>query len=150
MEVFPIKTSIVRQAYEYWQSKCVGGRLPRRADIRPEEIARLLPYLFLVDAIGDPPEFKFRLVGTQINQWAGDEYTGVTLNEAEYGPNWRLVHDIYSRVWRERRPDYSEYSAPWQGRDFLHYERIVAPMSNDGAAIDMLFGALNVVPRAKG
>ena len=149
METFPIKTSVVRQAYDYWRSKRDGDRLPRRADIRPEEIARLLPYLFLVDVIGDPPVFRFRLVGTQVNQWAGREYTGVTINAAEYGPNWRLVHDIYLGVWRSRAPVYSEYAAPWQSRDFLYYERIVAPMSNDGTAVDMLFGALNVVPRAK-
>ena len=149
METFPFKTSIVRQAYEYWQSKGVGGRLPRRADIRPEEIVRLLPYVFLVDVIGDPPAFRFRLVGTQINQWAGGEYTGVTINEAEYGPNWRRIHDIYLDVWRKRAPVHSEYEAPWKTRDFLYYERIVAPMSNDGVAVDMLFGALNVVPRAK-
>lgn len=141
------KTAIVRQAYEYWRSKCAGGRLPRRADIRPEEIPGLLPYLFLVDVIGDPPTFRYRLVGTQINQWAGREYTDVALDEREYGPNWRLVHDIYADVVKRREPVLSEYSAPWKERDFLTYERIVAPLSSDGAAVDMLLGALNVLPR---
>ena len=149
METPEFKTDIVRRAYEYWRGKCAGGRLPRRADIRPEEMAPLLPNIFLVDVIAAPaggaPRFKFRLVGTQINVWAGREYTGVFLNETEYGPNWKLVYDIYTRAVRERAPVRSEYSAPWQGREYLTYERLVAPLSNDGAAVDMLFGALDVI-----
>jgi len=95
--------------------------------------------------IGDPPSFKFRLVGTQITQWAARDYTGATLNEAEYGPQWRRVHDIYVDVLRVRAPIHSEYDAPWSGRDFLSYERIVAPLSRDGLAVDMLFGALDML-----
>jgi hypothetical protein len=123
----------------------VGDRLPRRADIRAEEIPRLLPYVFLVDVIGDPPAFRFRLVGTQIAVWAGRDYTGAMLDEPSYGPNWRMVHEIYAKVVATRVPAYSEYSAPWQEREFLTYERIIAPLSSDGATIDMLFGALDVV-----
>jgi hypothetical protein len=141
-------TDVVRQAYDYWRSKCAGGRPPRRADLRPEEIAPLLPYMFLVDVVGDPPTFKYRLVGTQINDWAGREFTGVALNEREYGPNWQLVHDIYAGVVKTREPVRSEYSAPWREREFLIYERIVAPLSSDGETIDMLFGALDVVRHA--
>lgn len=149
MSEFAFKTDIVRQAHEYWRSKRSGDRLPCRADIRPEEIARLLPYVFLVDVIGDPPAFKYRLVGTQINQWAGGEHTGVSVNEREYGPDWQLVHDIYMSVLSKRAPVYSEYSALWRAHDFLWYERIIAPLSSDGTSVDMLFGALNMVPRSQ-
>jgi hypothetical protein len=147
MDQFRFKTRVVRESYEYWLSKCRGDRLPRRRDIRPEEIARLLPHIFLVDVAGDPPSFKFRLVGTQITQWAAGEYTGVTVNEAEYGPNWRRVYDSYLQAVRTRAPVYSEYSAPWMEREFLFYERIIAPLSEDGATVSMLFGALDVIPK---
>ena len=146
MQQFSFKTRVVRESYEYWLGKCCGDRLPRRRDIRPEEIARLLPHIFLVDVAGDPPSFKFRLVGTQITQWAGGEYTGVAVNEAEYGPNWRRVYDIYLQSVRTRAPVHSEYSAPWKEREFLVYERIIAPMSDDGVTVDTLFGALDVIP----
>lgn len=147
MQRFSFKTRTVRESYEYWRGKCRGDRLPSRRDIRPEEIVRLLPHIFLVDVAGDPPAFKFRLVGTQIRQWAAGEYTGVTVNEAEYGPNWRRVYDIYLQVVQTRAPMHSEYSAPWKEREFLYYERIIAPLSDDGVAVNMLFGALDVVPK---
>lgn len=145
MDRFPFKTRVVRESYEYWLSKCRGDGLPRRRDIRPEEIVRLLPHIFLVDVAGDPPTFKFRLVGTQITEWAAGEYTGVTVNESEFGPNWRRVYDIYRGAVEKRAPAHSEYSAPWKEREFLFYERIVAPLSDDGVSINMLFGALDVV-----
>jgi hypothetical protein len=148
MKPFSFKSSIVRGSYEYWLSKCAGTRLPRRADIRAKEIPRLLPYVFLVDVVrarGDPPAFRFRLVGTQIITWAGRDHTGAMIDEPSYGPNWRQVHEIYAGVVATREPAYSEYSAPWQGREFLTYERIIAPLSGDGETIDMLFGALDVL-----
>jgi hypothetical protein len=36
------KTTIIAQAVEYWTSKADLGRLPSRADIKPEEIRRFL------------------------------------------------------------------------------------------------------------
>ena len=32
-------------------------------------------------------------------------------------------------------------------REFLVYERIIAPLSDDGVAVNMLFGALDIVPK---
>ena len=40
---------------EYWRGKCDGRAMPARADIDPLEIPRLLPYVYLVDVLDDPP-----------------------------------------------------------------------------------------------
>ena len=71
MDPSQIKTSVVRQALAYWRSKQVDSRLPSRSDIRPEEVPRLLPYLFLVDVTRRPIGFRFRLVGTAFTEWSG-------------------------------------------------------------------------------
>jgi hypothetical protein len=147
-EMFTFKSQTVKQAYDYWRSKCHGDRLPSRADIRPSEITRLLPYVYLVDVIGDPPAFRYRLVGTQFYSWTGREYTGVTVDAAEYGPNWENIYKDYCAAVRGRAPVCSEYiAAPWPEREFLTYERIIAPLSDDGLAVNMLFGALDVLPK---
>lgn len=140
------KSSVVRDAYEYWRRKRTGARLPSRRDIKPEEVAHLLPYLFLVDVTSAPVGFRFRLVGTEIIRWAAREYTGVGLNETEYGPHWRRVFDAYLLSVRTRTAQHSEYTAPWVSREFFYYERVIAPLSNDGETVDMLFGALYPVP----
>lgn len=139
------RTTIVRQAYHYWLGKCVRGRLPRRADLRPEEMRAFLPYVFLVDVVPAPLGFRFRLVGTQVTAWAEKEYTGRAVDERDYGPQWRRIFDIYAAVVASRRPRLDIYDAPWVSREFVRYERLIAPLSSDGQAIDMLFGTLHTI-----
>lgn len=136
------KTAVVRLVYEYWLGKCVRGRLPRRADLHPEEMRGFLPYVFLVDVTQAPLAFRFRLVGTKIAEWSGKEFTGLAVDEDAYGPNWRRVFDLYANVVDNRRPRLDIWDAPWVSREFVRYERLVAPLSSDGQVIDMLFGAL--------
>lgn len=143
------KTAVVRQAYAYWLGKCVRGRLPARADLRPEEMRAFLPFLFLVDVGQDPRTFRFRLVGTKITEWAGKEYTGLAVEEASYGPHWRRVFDTYAAIVDSRRPQLDIWDAPWASREFVRYERLIAPLSSDGQTIDMLFGALHILPAEK-
>lgn len=147
MNSLKIETKVVQRVHDYWCAKRVGDRLPRRADIRPEELKDLLPYLFLVNVAGPPIEFVFRLTGTAITQWAGRDYTGATLNERDFGSNWRQVFEDYETARRTRRPCHSIGPASWQRREFLLCERIVTPLSNDGVTVDMLFGALCVIPQ---
>lgn len=141
-----IKTRAVRQTYEYWLGKSAAGRVPRRTDIKPEELRTALPYIFLVDVSLDPLGFRFRLVGTAINEWAGKEYTRVAVTAAEYGPEWLRVFESYRAVVDTCAPQLDEYFAPWRDRQFRYYERMIAPLSQDGDRIDMLFGALHVLP----
>ncbi|MBI3497059.1 MAG: PAS domain-containing protein [Proteobacteria bacterium] len=139
------KTAVVKQAHDYWLSKAAPGRLPARAEIELEEIKHLLPYVFLVDVAGNPTEFRFRLVGTEIDAWAGKPYTGLAVNERDYGPQWRRIYDEYLEVVRTRAPRFSRYRAPWVSKEYRLYERFIAPLSNSGGAVDMLFGALHMV-----
>lgn len=147
-QTFSFKTEIVRQAHDYWLSKRRGDRLPCRSDIKPAEITRLLSRVYLVDVIGDPPSFRYRLVGTQFYLWTHREYTGVTVNAAEYGPSWENIYNDYLVAVRGRVPVHSEYvAAPWPEREFLTYERIILPLSDDGTTVNILFGALEVISK---
>jgi hypothetical protein len=136
------RTAIVERAFRYWSSKCKAGRPPSRADLRPEEIPQLLPHVFLVDVTQAPLEFRFRLVGTEICNLAGRDYTGLRVNPQEYGPDWKSVFEVYWRVIHTATPEAAVRRAPWLTREFLLYERLIAPLSSDGTTVDMLFGAL--------
>jgi len=151
LDLKQFKMPVVRDACRYWLSKCGQNPMPRRMDIRPEELRALLPYIFLVDVSANHPvEFRFRLVGSEISIWAGKEYTGLTVNETDYGPQWRRIHDLYLDVVASRQPRRDIYHAAWVGREFLYYERFLAPLSSDGETVDMLFGSLHVTGRDEG
>jgi hypothetical protein len=143
------KTAPMRRLAAYWLSKCTADRLPSRTAILPEEIVRDLPFVYLVDVLDEPPAFRFRLVGTQVSIWSERDYTGTTLNAAEYGPKWEPIHNAYRDLVAARRPMASELYAPWLKREFHYYERFIAPLSEDNTRINMIYGALHVIEKPK-
>jgi hypothetical protein len=145
IDLAAFKTLKVRQAYEYWLGKSAGGLLPRRSDIKPEELRGLLAFVFLIDVTQVPLTFAFRVVGTQLTQWAGREYTGFTFSHGDGEPNWKSVFDDYRSVVVTRLSRRDERKSPWASKESYRFERMVAPLSNYGSTVDMLFGALDVL-----
>ncbi len=145
LDAATLRTPKVRRAYQYWLSKSVGGRLPSRSDIKPRELVDLLDQLFLVEVTPEPLTFTFRLVGTKLTKWAGLEYTGLAFSARTVAPNWEDVFDTFCRVVKTRLPRRDGQRAPWANKEFYWIEQMVAPLSNDGKSVDMLFGAIEVL-----
>jgi hypothetical protein len=127
--------------HAYWCEKRGERAAPGRADIRPEEISDLLPNVYLIDVMGEPPRFRFRLVGTGIVHEYGRDFTGKFLDELDLGGAAAAISSDCERVARECRP----IAGMWRftkndGRE-LSYERVILPLSSDGKRVDMLLGA---------
>lgn len=123
--------------------------MPRRADIRPEEITQDLPFICLVDVLRDPLAFRYRLVGTRVSAWSMRDYTGSTVNDAQYGPKWKIIFDAYCEIVERREPSAAELFAPWFRQEYRYYERLLAPLSEDGQTVNIIYGALHAVEPPK-
>src|SRR5258706_12470685 len=145
LDAATLRTPKVRRAYQYWLIKSVGGRLPSRSDIKPRELVDLLDQLFLVEVAREPLTFTFRLVGTKLTKWAGLEYTGLAFSARTVAPNWEDVFETFCRVVKTRLPRRDGQRAPWANNVFYCIEQMVAPLSNDGKIVDMLFDAIEVL-----
>src|SRR3546814_12264962 len=77
----------LRVLARYWVTRCRDGLGPRRADIDPLEFPPLLPNVILLDRIATPQgdRFRFRLAGTAVVDFAGQELTGRYLDEVQIG-----------------------------------------------------------------
>ncbi len=137
----------VRALYEYWRSIHPGpGRLPGRAAVDPMAIPRLLPYIMLLDVVGQPPRFRYRLIGTRMVDALGTDFTGRWLDEAHVRPDGSLpVFPSYVRVatqglhdWRRGAPHFAGYLDRC-----TELERIFLPLATDGKTVDMIL-AINV------
>jgi len=134
-----------REFLTYWHGKCPppedGGGFPTRADIAPEEILKLLPYIFMLDVVveGGTQDFRFRPVGTAIMDIEG-EHTGQLLSgmfpdREAYRVLWQQYQDAAAgKVWVRHE------TLRWQGRDHLHYEVILAPLQDEAGGVTMLIG----------
>jgi hypothetical protein len=98
----------LEQAYRYWRSKAAGRVLPRRADIDPTEIPKLLPDVMLVERLIDG-RYRYRLIGTENADAHGFNATGRYLDEVLPGPHYAAhVLGLYDECMRNQRALYSE------------------------------------------
>lgn len=146
MDANAIHSLRLRQLYAYWRSKSAGGRLPSRADISPADIPQLLPYIFLIDVERDPQRFRFRLIGTQICQWAGRDVTGLYIDDPLYGDRGIRLGKQYAEVAARGLPLYTEQPAQRPERDYVFYDRLVLPLAQDGRTVDMLLCGADTLP----
>ncbi len=133
-----ITSSLVLAMFDYWDRKRTGRLAPRRPDIEPGDIKRLLPYISISEVIAEPFNLRYRLVGSGVVEAAGYDFTGkffrdmpVTTGSARW-----LAH--YARVAAQKRPFYGRYRGDL-GPDVIRYaDHGAFPLSNNGVVVDRI------------
>lgn len=127
----------------YWQSKKGTGKAPARSAISPDEIVKQLSSIALLDVVGDPPRFRFRLFGTGLVAAYGQDLTGKFADELDIGGDvlpemlasvTKVVRECCVHVGRSR------YNKKGDRRR-IEYERIFLPLSEDGKTVNMVLCA---------
>jgi hypothetical protein len=115
--------------------------MPRRADIDPTEIPRLLPDVMLVERL-DNGRYRYRLIGTENTLAHGVNATGRYLDEVLPGPEYSAhVLGLYDECVQTRRALYSEclFFSPTRREPERHTRVLFMPLSNDGTTVNMVF-----------
>ena len=128
----------LRELYLYWTEKRGAGTYPARADILPEEITRLLPFVLLMDVLEGGRYLRFRLVGTDAA--SGVDPTGKLMHEAVPDGIYRdHVTALFRRGAAGPGALYSRSSYAYgdiEGPRSI--SRLFMPLASDGVTIDML------------
>lgn len=125
----------------YWQLVGQGG-VPSRADIEPADIPRLLSNVFLIDVQRAPIRFRVRLCGTAVDRLLGRNFTGCYLDDMTVGYFERDILLDYAEVVLHKRPKVARRGILTGNGSWLHYQRLLLPLSSDGWAVDKLLGGL--------
>lgn len=136
----PISDERLLQLHRYWQTKAAGRSMPRRADIEPGEIPRLLPDIMLVEVLPDG-RYRYRLIGTANAAAHGINATGRFLDEVLPGTEYRAhVLGLYDGCVSSRRPLYSEslFISPRERVAERHTKVLFLPLSEDGERVNMV------------
>jgi hypothetical protein len=138
----PEEARALRPIIAYWERKRGSRAVPLRADIDPLELKEHLRQVFLVDALADG-EFRFRLLGGEITERYGRNSTGKTVREAySHMPEiaaW--CTRMFQAVVTHKRPVLARGSLHAVRKEFFRFEAISLPLSREGIAVDMIFGA---------
>jgi hypothetical protein len=128
----------------YWESKGRDGRLPARADIDPAELKSFLGSIFMLDVVGEPKRFRYRLVGTKIVEHVGRDSTGKFQEEA-YSPAQAAENNaMYRWICEHKRPLRNFGVINWVGREFFKYEIANLPLAADGETVNIILGCMLV------
>ncbi|WP_193173687.1 PAS domain-containing protein [Nisaea nitritireducens] len=123
---------------DYWRGKKPGGKLPGRGHIDPTEIPDLLPHIGLIDVIGSGSDFRYRLVGTHLNQVFGEDFTGTNVSETKIGAYGDFLTDLYRSVLSANGPIVSDSIFEFREKNHLKIRRILLPLARDGKEVDMI------------
>jgi len=137
---WPTLLSTVR---DYWQTKCAGRAMPGRPDISPVELKPQLPHILLADVIEDGKDFRYRLVGEELAKFFPGNPTGKLMSDAlsQFGQETvQATLAIYGQVVERRAPMRITGAGAFYGQDTKHFDAYLAPLSGDGATVNMIFG----------
>lgn len=136
-----IVDSQLRRLYEYWLGKKGDRAAPARADIAPEEIPDLLPWIFLIETVGD--RLRVRLAGSSVTGEYGGQLTGAFVDEVDLDHVTARAIGEYRKSARDFQPIASKWQYQKKDGRHLDYERLILPLSADGRTVDMfLCGAM--------
>ncbi len=146
-----IRSAIVRQGFRYWCDRRGNRELPRRADLDPIDIPKLLTSVTLIDVSYDPFDFRYRLVGGNVVRDQAIRVGGSIRDlPAEYGRDG--ICERYRRSVAERRPVLQTYETLTRRGQTVRIEALTCPLSDDEQVINMLvsFGTrVAVTPRPR-
>jgi len=129
----------IKVIFEYWTRISPPGALPGRQHFDPLDLKALLPNLWIVDVVGDPPRFKYRIAGTKIVDYLGQEPTGKWMDEVfPHLEESYTFRDLMTTV-REGRPQWRRGTPTLQiEKSFKVVEQLSLPLASDGKKVDMV------------
>ena len=140
------------QLYAYWQAQRGDRLAPRKDEIVPFDIRRLLPNIMIVEVAARPEDYRIRLSGTEVDRQNGRTLTGLRLVELFAEARTLPAIRDYALVVERRAPVHNRRRMAHVGRDHVEIERLILPLSSDGERVDHLlciFDYRSAVPPAR-
>ena len=148
----PEHPSIV-ELLAYFDGKRGSREMADRGDIRPSEIARLLPNMIIAEAVSGGEDFRTRLFGTALVELLGEERTGKLLSEfAEEGAIAKDKEAVQRRwlyitrtAFFGRKPVFAKVPFAASNRLYLVGHAVSIPVTAGGTEPAQTVGAMFVV-----
>lgn len=135
---------ILRALYKHWDALRGDRPMPRRADIDPTEIPRLLPYILMYTVL-PVGGYTIRLVGEEVVRFVGRNATGEPAGSALPPRAAERLREILDAVVTERAPKFRAGKAHWQPeKNYREYEACFLPLSPDGETVDIILCGISV------
>jgi hypothetical protein len=135
---------ICRAALRYWFSVAGERAMPRRTELRPEQMRQFLAHVNLVDVHRETggPDYEVRLQGLH-GQGVFGSLTRRRLGEYLEPVTEERLRRAFGLVVENGRPMRASGQVTAGGKSWLRFEALVAPLGHSGAPVDGLFWVLD-------
>lgn len=128
-----IEDSGIAGCLDYWRSTKGQTFAPRWTDFHLHELpSKTLPYILVLDVVGDPPEYVYRYWGSGHTQYHQRDYTGKKLTDMADEWSADLLTRQYNAVRDTRRP--LVFLNTYEGVE-EPLKSLRMPLSEDGASV---------------
>lgn len=139
--------TILGQLLNYWETIRGDRPIPRRKDLDPVDIPRLLPHIILVEVLRNEldrtfQDFRFRLIGTHVEERMRERYTGLKLSEIDGKGPGSEVWETYCAVKKEKKPKAVSLNYVGPMENVKESREIFLPFSSGGSQVDFILVGL--------
>jgi PAS domain len=121
-----------RQLYDYWLEKSGSRNMPQRADIKPEQIPRILPGVSLLDVAEECGKSRVRLAGTRLREIFDREITGLHIEDLDWGDKRDYWLAAYRRTIEAGIPTQGILRGPCHQKEHLIQYWLRLPLTTQG------------------
>ncbi len=131
------KDERTRTVWEYWLRLKAGRNFPGRSQFDPIDVRHALGNIVLVDVQGEPPRFRFRLIGSKITRRDGVDMTGRWVDEVRAEEYRSVILSRLQGIAADPRPLLVHTRAFLDDR-WRDYEALWLPFAEDGRKVDLM------------
>ncbi|MDX1574813.1 MAG: PAS domain-containing protein [Kiloniellales bacterium] len=133
---------------EYWRTKAGEHAMPSRADLDPAEFRYALGNVSLIDVVGDPPRFRFRVAASNVEARFDRALTGTYIEDLPEPESARLWDKVYRTVLATGRPQ-TFVGVIVEDEVPRLYRATIWPLASNHRDIDMLLCCREPVDEAE-
>lgn len=126
--------------FDYWNAMRAGRLAPKRSEIEPGDIKRLLPYVFILER-QDDWSYSFRLAGTGLCSAYGMEFRGHNILSMWQDDCLENIKRALEDVTNSANIAIVEYTAATSQQREASFEMILMPLAQENGAITRVLGA---------
>ena len=133
---------------DYWHKQRGAASMPQRRDIAPSHMKPHLKHILLVDVVARGEDFRYRLVGSELQRYFQGNPTGKLMSEAlaPFGPETvRRTIATYRAVIERRAPLRIRGAGSLYAQDAKLFDALLTPLSDDVGMPVMILGTFTFI-----
>lgn len=140
-----VNSDRLSRLFRFWKEIRGTQNLPRWADFSPEQLGFILGQITVVDVLRDPLNFRYRLIGTRIEEAGRRGDQGKTLDQVEPASYRDMIGQTFRQVVEFGQP-LCHHISYVHHQNLVSVEQLILPVSRTGPGVEVLVEALDWLP----